>query len=93
MTRLRTFARAQAEGGVPRLEEIEGQDVIVHSWKLIQGKLGDYAVITIELADGSVNQYRCGGMFVLDALVNASAEEAFPLEAKFTRTGRAWIVE
>ena len=93
MATLRQYAKAQAEGGTPSLTEIEGKKVLVHSWELVEGKLGNYALLTIELEDGSVGQYRCGGMFVLDALANAEAEGVFPLEATFTRGGRAWIVE
>jgi len=93
MTRLHEYARAQAAGRMPTLADVEGTEVRVDSFELFESELGQYVVLQAVTPDGEKRSYRCMGMFVIDALVTAEAEGAFPLQATFTRKGRAWIVE
>jgi len=71
------------------LDDIQGREVVIGSVEWFEGDYGTYVVMSCELDDEAV-KVRTGAKLVLDALVDADANEAFPLLVRFTRRGRTW---
>jgi hypothetical protein len=93
VSRLATFGTKQKDA--PKylsLEEIADKDVTIISVAGLKGDFGNYVVMNIEV-DGEVAQVRTGASFVVDALMDADAQKAFPVVAKFHKTGRLWRFE
>jgi hypothetical protein len=89
---LRKYAAKQNEGGLLRLDDIAGKPLTILAVEYKTGDYGDYAVFTAATKDGEQIEVMTGASLVMDALVNASAEEAFPVEATFVKRGRTWII-
>ena len=92
MSKLQDYAEKQKQGVPNKLDSIEGQPVTVNSVSFNTGRFGTYAVMQVAINGGEVVPIMTGATLVIDALQHAYAEEAFPLEATFTRKGRVWII-
>ncbi len=75
------------------LDTILNAEVTVKDFRLTKGQFGNYAFIDIVTANGEPMTVTTGGIYVMDALVHAKEEEAFPLKATFKKEGRSYIVE
>ena len=93
MGSLGMFAKRQAEGVPLRLDDIAGKTVTVLDAEFKTGNFGTYAVMAIDAGDGETQHVMTSAMLILDALENAAAEGAFPIDATFKKRGRCWIVE
>lgn len=91
--RLVSFSTMQFPEDALRLEDIAGKDVTIISGKVQSGKFGEYALLDVEVSDGKTETIVTSGMLVVEALKNVITADAFPLVAKFSRTGRAWRIE
>jgi hypothetical protein len=87
------FAKRQAEGVPLRLDDIMGKTVTILDAEFKTGNFGPYAVMAVDVGDGETQHIMTSAMLVLDALENAAAENAFPVDATFKKRGRVWIVE
>ena len=93
MNTLGMFAKRQAEGVPLRLDDIKGKKVTVLSVEFKFGSFGPYAVMEITDENGETQHIMTSAMLILDALENAAAEGAFPIDATFKQKGRCWVVE
>lgn len=91
--RLADYGTLERRESLPNLTEIEGLDVTVTEVEWLTGAHGEFAIITAVLDTGEVKRVTSGGMIVVDALKDAEEKQALPLPAKFSRPGRAWLVE
>ena len=91
--RMAIYATKQLPSDYHKLEEIKDQEVLINGGRTGKGKFGDFAVIEVVLESGEVQEFMTSGFLVIDAIQNAAAADAFPLAAKFTRTGRVWRIE
>jgi len=93
MGRLIEHAHKQAEGVPLRLDDVEGQEVLVTAADFTSGSFGPYMTLTVVNMDGEELDVMTGAKLVLDAMENAVAAGALPCEAKVVRRGRTWLVE
>ena len=93
MSRLVDHALKQAEGVPLRLENIEGQEVMVTEVTFSSGAFGSYMTMKVVDADGEILDIMTGAKLVLDAIENAVDADALPCEATFVRRGRTWLIE
>ncbi len=76
-----------------KMDEILDTEVTVNGFTLVQGKNGSYAVMDVTKADGEKVTVSCGGSFIIEALIQAKANKAFPVSATFTKKGNAYWAE
>ena len=93
MARLVDHAVKQAEGVPLRLDNIEGQEVVVQSVEFSSGSFGAYMTMKVVVEGGEVLDIMTGEKLVVDAIENAVDADDLPCEAKFVRRGRTWLVE
>ena len=93
MGRLSEYGTLDRTERALRLDEIADQDVTITDFRLAEGDFGEYAFINVTTETGENVTVITGGMFVIDALKDAKAQKAFPLQAKFHRSGRAWVFD
>lgn len=93
MPRLVDHALRQAEGLPLRLDDIEGKEVTITAVRFNSGEHGPYCCMTTVNEDGEVIEVMTSAMLVLDAMENAEKADAFPLDAKFTKPKRTWMIE
>lgn len=93
MVRLVDYAERQKEGSPPKIGDILGQEVTVQSVQFLTGKFGEYALFEIIDMNGELQRIQTTGMLVIDALKHAEAQEAFPVQAKFVRNDRTFVME
>ncbi len=93
MPRLVEHALKQAEGLPLRIEDIQDVPVTITGVRFNSGQYGPYAVMTVVKEGGEILDVMTSAMLVLDALENATVQEAFPVEAMFTLKGRTWTIE
>ena len=91
--RLTAYSTLQFPENALRLEDIKDQEVIIVDGHVGNGKFGEYASLDVETPDKKHTIIVTSGMLVIEAIKNAITAEAFPLQAKFTRTGRCWRIE
>ncbi len=87
------FGNVRSSLDIRKMDDIAGQVVTIESYSIITGRTGPYAMMRCVDHDGAEFSVSCGGAFVVEALAEAKAANAFPVEATFTRKGRAWLVE
>jgi len=75
------------------LTDIEGETVVINRFKLVDGNYGTYARMEVTLSDGQNVLVSTGARLIMDALRAAEKDNAFPVTAKFTHSGRAWVCE
>lgn len=75
------------------LQDVEGQELTLLSAEFRKGSEGEYATIKATNAAGESLTLMTGGYLVVDALKDATAQKAFPLQAKFVKSGRTWTFE
>ena len=75
------------------LDDLMGLDCMVMDWSYVDGELGRYAVMTIEMPDGEIVRASTGAGAVMAALENAEMAGDTMLPARFVKAGRAWLVE
>jgi hypothetical protein len=75
------------------LDDIAGKEVHITEVEFKTGNFGPYAVMAIPDENGELQHVMTSAMLILDALENAVAAEALPLDATFKKRGRCWIVE
>jgi len=93
MARLGDYGLKDRESEALRIDDIEGQEVIIQGVDVLEGQYGDFCIMSVVVEGGEIVKVMSGGMFVVDALKDAIAKEAFPVEAKFYKRGRAWIFD
>ena len=93
MRRLGEFASDAMQGDLEGLDDIVGQNVTIHSARIAEGKYGDFAIMRVEDVQGITHDVGSSAMFVLTALRQAIASNAFPIQAKFYRRNRTWVFE
>ena len=91
--RLTDFSTLQFPEDALRLEDVRDQEVTILDARTGNGKFGEYAVLDLETADQKRMTVVTSGMLVIEAVKNAVLADAFPLVARFTRTGRCWRIE
>ena len=91
--RLSGYGKLDRSATAMRLEDNAEQEVTITGFRVVPGKFGDFAFIDVVDSNGEEKLVMSGGMFVLDALIDAKNAGAFPVLAKFTKKGRAWIFE
>lgn len=74
------------------LEAVEGQELTLLGFRLVDGNYGPYAFIDAKDENGNSVIVRTGAFYVLQALEEAKNQNAFPCQAKFVRSGRTWII-
>jgi hypothetical protein len=92
-TRLSGYGKLDRNATAARLDDIAGQEVTVTGFRVAPGKYGDFAFLDVVLATGESLLVMSGGMFVLDALIDAKNADAFPLQVSFHKKGKAWMFE
>ena len=93
MPRLSAYGTKDRDTTTLRLEDIAGDEVIIRDCDIRTGNFGDFAVITVERDQGELIPVVTGGLFVVDALKDAMAKDAFPVNVRFFRRGRTWMFE
>jgi hypothetical protein len=93
MARLADFAPYNPNAKAARLEDVEGQEVMVTDFRLVDGNYGEYAFVDMVKEDGTALTVITGARAILEALKAAKAAQALPLPAKFVRKKRAWTIE
>ena len=91
--RLAAYGKLDRSATAMRLDDIADQEVTITGFRVVPGKFGDFAFIDVVDANGEERLVMSGGMFVLDALIDAKDGNAFPVRARFVKKGRAWIFE
>ena len=93
MAKLSDYGKINASKTVVKLEEIEGKPVKLHSFTLVEGDFSEYAMIKASNEKGEEFTIMTGGTLIVEALKDAEAQKAFPLDATFVKRGKAWIAE
>lgn len=91
--RLEDYAERQKQGVPQNLDLILNDPVTVESVEFRNGDYGEYAVLDAVMNTGEVVRVQTGAMLIMDALRNAQAAGAFPVEATFTKEGRLYLVK
>lgn len=91
--RLSEYSTFDLTTKIESLDDYQDQEVTVTGCRTAKGAFGDYMMVDIVDKDGELHTISCGGMVVMDALQNAKLHKAFPLEAKFAKSGRTWVIE
>lgn len=87
------------EGGFTRLEDIEGMEMLLHSFELLKSETygKDFYKTGATDTAGTVHVLALGQTLVkpaIDALLEASEDNPdFPIAARFVKKGRAWTLE
>jgi len=76
-------------------DELVGKTFIVEDIDLVDGKQGEYAVITISGNDelDEDKKWQTGAQNIMARLKKASRDEMFPLQVTVTKIGRAFDIE
>ncbi len=93
MKQLVDFAKRQAEGSPPKIDDILDQKVEIQGAEFLSGEFGEYALFEIIDANGEMLRIQSTGVLVIDALKHAVAEDAFPCQVTFRRPKRTFIME
>ena len=94
MPRLSDYAVKQKQGIPDRLDSILNQDVIITDVVFTKSQFGEVSYMTVTVkATGEVKRIMAGAMLVLDALHHVMDEGTLPIEAKFSKKGRVFIIE
>lgn len=93
MPRLAEYGLRDRDAVTLRLEDIVGLEVKIMGADFREGNWGDFAVMDVMNPDSEVVTVVTGAIFVIDALKDATAKKAFPLDARFMKRGRTWIFE
>jgi len=93
MGRLSEFGTLDRSGRALRLDDIAGQEVTVCSFRLVEGQFGEYAFMDCTNEKDELLHVVTGAMFVLDALKDAQAKGALPINAMFVKSGRSWMIK
>jgi len=87
------YAEKQKKGVPKSLDTIRDVDVVVESYEQREGDYGAYAVMDVEMPSGEMVLVQTGANLVMDALHHAQEANDFPVEARFTKSGRTWLIE
>ena len=91
--RLSDYGKLKEGSETLRLGDIEGQNVVINSATLHQGDKGEFVVMKVTTPEGEDIIVVTGGFLIVDAIKAVMAEEGFPLEATFSKSGRTWICD
>jgi hypothetical protein len=91
--RLADYGDFASFGNSIAAEDVENDELKVTDVHFVMGKTGEYAFITAVTEEGEKVSVRCGGMLILETLHKVLAANAFPVQLKLVKRGRAWIAE
>jgi len=91
--RLAQYGTIDRNAIAERLDDIADREVTILGFRVAEGDFGEYAFVDITDESGEKHTVMTGASFVLDALKDAQAKKAFPLNARFTKKGRTWVFE
>jgi hypothetical protein len=91
--RLSEYGDFASFGNSISAEDVEGDELKVTDVHFVTGKLGEYAFISAVTEPGELITVRCGGTLILEALHKVLSANAFPVQLKLVKRGRAWIAE
>lgn len=72
-----------------RWEDILNEDYTLEGWKFMEGKFGEYVLMTLH--DETFDErfvVSCGGSIVLDQLKSLDADGEIPITISFVQNGR-----
>lgn len=75
-----------------KLEQLAEKPLTILSFVTFEGSLCTMALVRYRDSDGEERSFTTGGKFVLEALSAADKANAFPLDAKFVKQGKAWTI-
>jgi len=75
------------------MSEVEGQQLTVLGFDVVNGRFGQFALIYCVDEEGEDITVRSSSSFIISALMNAKKENAYPAKAIFRRVGQAWTIE
>ena len=93
MRRLAEFKEVKKIQPEVYLSAIAGKDVIVHGYDYKPGFLRLWCVLDVELPDESRVNVLTSDKDVIEVLVMALANGAFPVQARFVRTKKGWDIQ
>lgn len=93
MKRLKEFSTYNTYNEVISLDKIADTEVEVMAVRFREGKYGEYCFMDVKLENGNIVSVITGSKIIMEALQQANEAKALPVLAKFTKKGRAWIVE
>lgn len=74
--------------------EIEGVELVLRGFETREGQYGDYVVIAATRGDeDEVIHIATGSETVMEQLAYVAEASAFPVQARFVRAGRRWLLE
>ena len=93
MFRLADYMPAGAGISSVAMSEVEGQELTVLSFDVVNGRYGQFALIYCVDENGEDITVRSSSSFIISALMNAKQQGALPAKATFRKVGQAWTVE
>jgi len=93
MSNLADYMPAGAGISSVAMSEVEGQQLTVLSFDVVNGRYGQFALIYCVDEDGDDITVRSSSSFIISALMNAKQQGALPAKAIFRKVGQAWTVE
>jgi hypothetical protein len=93
MERLTKYLPERFSQKALRLEDIEGEEVVLVGARIANGQYGEYLFMDLQCADGKVITVMTGAQIVLESVKSALEHNALPLTARFVKKGRKWTIE
>lgn len=90
---LKDFDNGKDQLDILKMSDIEGETVTVTGFVVRDGDYGPCAWMTLERATGDTVKVITGSDAIMQALKAAKDAKAFPVEAKFSKHGRAWGID
>ena len=85
-------------GDLTKMEEVAGQDLLLHSITPVQTDFGGAVKLECSAADGTKHSIITSGQVIYTKLLELAAMEAqgtveFPIVVCFNKRGRAWVID
>jgi hypothetical protein len=92
-TRLADYGNMAEGKTLVVMADLEGEDVIIQSFTQARGEHGNFVTMKLTRADGEIATVRTASAYIVQALREAKAKNAFPVAATFTLHGKTWLVD
>ena len=93
VARLADFGNMAEAKTLVTMADLENEDILINSFTQARGEHGSYVTMKITRAEGDIATVRTASAYIIQALREAKAKNAFPVAATFTLHGKTWLVE
>ena len=91
MGKLSTYGSMSSADNLMTMADVEGQPLKVLGFNKGPGKFGEVYYLKCSTAEGEKITVMCGAFLIKEAIDEVAASDGFPVDATFTKKGKAWI--